>query len=1599
MMGYPEQELTTMSVKDITHPLDFTAHNEPMQQLMNNSIESFSLEKRYLRKDRSVLWGNISVSLIKNEKKEPAFLATIVEDITQRKSFEAAIQNLAVLSSDQNELNTFDVIAKNFAEALHADCTIIGILSEDGKNIQTIAVNYDGKKTANFSFAVGATPCELVMKDGYTYIRDNFPEIFPGRISHVHEGMKSYIGTVLTNEEGRSEGLLIAMARKPLDVVEQYRTIHSLFAERTVNELVRLEADTSLQKSEEEYRFLVEQSQDIVVRLDVKGIIRYCSPAISHVGGYDAAAVVGRSFKEFFVDPEEIKEGFQQMKKSVLNGTSSRYEFRFRTRSGGSLWVESVGRGVTYQDGTIELQTILRDISERKHTESALKESERRYRGIIESSMDGFWLYDASANILQVNDAYCTMSGYTRDELCSMTISDIEAIEDPEETEIHIRSVKERGRDKFESIHRAKNGTLFDVEINTVLLKESNVLVAFISDITERKTAELKLRESERRFRGILEDVSLLSVILNDQGMIEMVNDYLLTATGYVRNEIIGRSWFDQFVPEEFREELRSVYLRGLKNGDTPGPFEMNVVTKTGDLLFVRWTNITMYDSEKRIIGITSLGEDITEQRKVQNELQDREEQFRTLITSMQQGIALHEMIFNEDGTPADYRFIDVNPSFERITGLQRADLVGRTVMEVMPGTEQYWLEKYARVVTSGEPMLYENYAAELGKFFEVIAYRPKEKQFATIVTDVTERKLNEQKIQASERQYRLLAENATDVIWTMNLDGQFTYISPSVLQLRGFTPEEVMKQPMKEVICEGSIQPVVEGLKRFRSIQYTREGSTSNLTEIEQPCKNGTTVWTEVVTHGIFDEQGNIIEILGVSRDITARKRSEDLLKARLSLSEFATTHSVKELLRQILDVAEKITESSIGFFHFVEDDQKTISLQTWSTNTLLHMCRAEGDGRHYDIGMAGVWVDCLYARRPVVHNEFEQLTHRKGLPVGHAPIHRELLIPILRNEKVVGILGVGNKPYQYDQNDIEIANQLATMSWDILERRKAELDLLDHERALAGLSQAAVELLQMTERNTRTVMASALQKLGEGLDADRAYVFVNHSMGDDEPLFNLLYEWVREGITPAIDEPEMQELNIRLKFPSIWHALSTGKPYNRLIDLVPPEEQSLLTGQSIKSLLVVPISIDDELWGFLGVDAVRSARRWNADNESVLNVAAESIGIAEQRIHAVVKLSEREQLLKFALDASGDGLWTYTIPTNEVYFSDEVKQLAGYAGTFTEDNFQFWLDHIHPEDRQGAMDAMERHLRGEAPIFTHEHRFLCNNGEYRWMLDRGKVLKWDKDGMPYQIFGTYSDIHQRKAIEQQVRDLNEKLEQKVSERTQQLSESIQEMESFSYSISHDLRAPVRAIDSFTKILAEEEEKQLSAEGKRLLKTVRSNTARMGHMIDDLLQFSRASRAEIKKTVFDMHAVVVKVLEESVVSEHHRVFRTVVHPLPKAYGDPSLLRQVAVNLIGNAVKFTRNRSEAHIEIGGSEENGMTTYWVKDNGTGFNMQYADKLFGVFHRLHNQQEFEGTGVGLAIVHRILKKHTGVISVESTEGVGTTFTFTLPAEPGI
>jgi PAS domain S-box-containing protein len=365
---------------------------------------------------------------------------------------------------------------------------------------------------------------------------------------------------------------------------------------------------------------------------------------------------------------------------------------------------------------------------------------------------------------------------------------------------------------------------------------------------------------------------------------------------------------------------------------------------------------------------------------------------------------------------------------------------------------------------------------------------------------------------------------------------------------------------------------------------------------------------------------------------------------------------------------------------------------------------------------------------------------------------------------------------------------------------------------------------------------------------------------------------------------------------------------------------------------------------------------------------------------------LSQANALLQALMDNIPDHIYFKDLHCRFIRNSRSQANLLGLhdpSETVGKTDFDFF-----PHAAQSYADEQEVMKTGK-PHVDFEEWVVWPDGREMWVSTTKMPLR-NSEGQTIGIFGISHDITERKRAEQAIRQLNADLE----EQAEKLQAANKELEAFSYSVSHDLRAPLRAIDGYTRILVEDYEPLLDEEGKRVCGVISREARRMGQLIDDLLSFSRLGRKEMYSSKIEMRTLVVSILNELLKEEDRERIDIHMAKLPVAKGDSSLIRQVWFNLLSNAIKFTSKKDRAVIEVGSKTKKDELIYYVQDNGAGFEMEYANKLFGVFQRLHSESEFNGTGVGLAIVQRIIRRHGGRVWAEGEVEKGATFYFALP-----
>lgn len=389
-----------------------------------------------------------------------------------------------------------------------------------------------------------------------------------------------------------------------------------------------------------------------------------------------------------------------------------------------------------------------------------------------------------------------------------------------------------------------------------------------------------------------------------------------------------------------------------------------------------------------------------------------------------------------------------------------------------------------------------------------------------------------------------------------------------------------------------------------------------------------------------------------------------------------------------------------------------------------------------------------------------------------------------------------------------------------------------------------------------------------------------------------------------------------------------------------------------------------------------LKEARLSQVESEMKVLIAEQALRESEKRFKAWV-----ENGTDMIVILTADLVPTYTSPyifKTMGYRKDDFRNINAY-------------EFIHEDDISNVMETLKISQDCPGIAVSTQFRFLQKDGQYRWI--EGTSTNLLDDETVNGIVCNLKDITERKQSEEAIQELNKSLEMKITERTSELQDAIKDLEAFSYSVSHDLRSPLRIIMGYAKLLISDHEQSLNDEAREFVLTIIDNSKRMGQLIDDLLNFSRMGRKAVYRSTANINNMVTDIISDFKKGDENITKNIIIHELSPAYCDIALIKQVWINLISNAIKYSGKKTNPIIEIGSIARFNETVYYIKDNGAGFDMRFAKNLFTVFKRLHDRSDFDGMGVGLALAHRIIKMHEGRIWAEAEVEKGATFYFTL------
>ena len=644
-----------------------------------------------------------------------------------------------------------------------------------------------------------------------------------------------------------------------------------------------------------------------------------------------------------------------------------------------------------------------------------------------------------------------------------------------------------------------------------------------------------------------------------------------------------------------------------------------------------------------------------------------------------------------------DARILSVNEYWAKILGYTAEELCSMSFFDIDPNlTEESWREHRKKLTATGSNTFESVHRRKDGTIFPVeitVNYITFGAQVfsCSFAQDITERK----KVEEALQQTNLVVENSPAVLlrWRAAKEWPVEMVSRNVTQF-GYAPEEFLSGaiPFSSLIYHEDLERVTAEVQ-----EYTSRGEAQFLQEYRIVTKDGDVRWVDDRTVVERDADGRVTHYQGIVIDINDRKRTEKVIEARMRLLQFAETHTLDELLEATLNEVEELTGSCIGFYHYLDSDQLTLRLQNWSTRTKKEFCTAAGKGLHYDVSAAGVWVDCIRERRPIIHNDYTALPHRKGLPPGHPPVIRELVVPVFCGENIVAILGVGNKLQHYTSQDVEMVSLLADLAWGIAERKRAE------------------DALKVSERKYRTIIEHApfgisrSTRDGKLLSANPALAGILKYDSPEELLETVNRSSIQEAL---FDDSSLRgALMGRIFEGDSWHVF---------------ENRYRCKDGSIVTCMVHSRRILD-----------REGR------ESEFESFLENI---TDRVETEKALRESEEKFRVLAETAPVAIVVYQDDTF-VYVNPAAVRLFGYSEAELL-GMKFWT-WVHPDYRTTIMNFGMARQRDESVPRQYEHIFVNKSGAEGWVMVAAGSITYR--GKPAGI-ATFIDITENKRAEERM-------------------------------------------------------------------------------------------------------------------------------------------------------------------------------------------------------------------------------------------------------
>ncbi len=1297
---------------------------------------------------------------------------------------------------------------------------------------------------------------------------------------------------------------------------------------------------------------------------------------------------------------------------------------------------------ITRKQPAIELETA------RKRAEEALKESEAFNSSLLESAPNPIVVINIDASIRYINPACEKLTGFTLDEVAGRKIPHPWwPEEDKEEISASIKvSMGSSGR-RVERIFQKKNGERFWVELNMAPIMHNGIPEYYLAnwfDITERKKRE-KLQHDENYVLTLLGQGAELSELLNAIVRLGEYHDPSIKGSVLLfdssREQLVQAS--APSLPDDYKElfkegipigpnagscgtaaylkkrvivpdiensplfkALDEVVKRTIRNGLLSCCSEP-IIASSGELL----GTIANYGNKKgepdddslRVLEWSArIAAIAIERKRAEEALRESEGKFSRAFGASPNSMSITTF---KDGI-----FLEVNDSFTRDNGYTREEVIGRSsrelniwvkleerdrILELLRKCGKAENEEYLARTKSGEirTMLFSAEPINVDGKPCIIA----------VTTDITERKRVEEALKESESFNSSLLESSPNPIVVINPDTSIVYVNPAFEKLTGFTsPEIAGREAPYPWWLEENKKELLTGLKEF-------VGNESLKKEEIIQSKNGERFYVEINMVSLRHD-GALKYYLSNWVDITGRKQAQETMANEAIRRRILIEQSLDGIV--VLDENSKVYEANRRFAEMLGYSAEEVrELHTWDWDTqwtreeLLEMGRnVDEAGYHletYHRRKDGTTIDveisingAVCVGQKLIFCVCRDITERKRAEetMANEAIRRRILIE--QSSDGIVILNENGKVYEANRRFAEMLGYsfeevLQLYLWDWGDIRVTQEQALD---MLRSVSEAGDHFETYHRRKDGTIVDVEISTNGATFAGQKLVFCVCRDITERKKAEEALRESEEKfykafSVSPDIISIVNLEDN---KFIEVNDSFTRYTGYTRKEIFGHTADEVGIWAKAEERDRILRMLRKK---GRVSNEEIHTRTKSGEIRTGLFSAETSQIGGALCSITVMMDITERkqaEEALRVSeekyhaiFEQASDSIVLIETETGTlVDFNDRAYENLGYNREEFAKLKIYDIDVI--ETPEASRKRAENIYKGKIDIF--ETKLRAKDGDIRDILVSTRSLNI---GDSYYALCVWHDITGRKRAEIEIKRALSNLEHANA----QLAVTNKELEAFSYSVSHDLRAPLRSIDGFSQALLEDYMDKLDESGQDYLGRLRAASQKMGELIDGMLKLSRLTRSEIHREKVDMSALAEEIATRLQEAQPERQAKFIIGRGLGVRGDRQLLRVLLENLLGNAWKFTGKCQQAKIEFGATRNGGKKAYFVRDNGAGFDMAYADKLFGAFQRLHDTTEFPGTGIGLATVQRIIHRHGGSVWAEGAEGEGATFYFTL------